>query len=135
MNEDAAPEQAEDDDDTRWYEFIPLGICLAILLSICIFLIVDWNGTLQKFDDLVEYIRTHPYEAILVIILIYILMIIFIMPITFLHILVAIAYCKVFNSFWYGFLFATPVIFVGTMLGALVVLYLGRYLIADYIKK
>jgi uncharacterized membrane protein YdjX (TVP38/TMEM64 family) len=57
------------------------------------------------------------------------------MPITFLHIIVAIAYCKVFHSFWYGFLFAVPVIFVGTMLGALVVLYLGRFLIADYIKK
>jgi hypothetical protein len=36
----------EDEDDTRWYEFIPLALCLAILLSICIFLIVDWNGTL-----------------------------------------------------------------------------------------
>ena len=129
------PPDKEEEDDTRWYEFIPLGICLAILLAICIFVLIDLEGTIQMFEDLVDFVREHPWEAALVIILIYIVIIVFMMPVTFLHIIVAIAYCKVFNSFWLGFLVATLVIFIGCMLGALVVIYLGRYLIADYIKK
>jgi hypothetical protein len=38
--------EEEEEDSTHWYEFVPLAICLAIFLSICIFLIVDWSGTL-----------------------------------------------------------------------------------------
>jgi uncharacterized membrane protein YdjX (TVP38/TMEM64 family) len=57
------------------------------------------------------------------------------MPISFFHIIVAVAYCKVYHSFWIGFAVAVPVIFVGVMLGALVVIFLSRYLIADWIKK
>jgi uncharacterized membrane protein YdjX (TVP38/TMEM64 family) len=51
------------------------------------------------------------------------------------HILVAIAYCKVYDSYWKRFLMTTWIIFVGIMLGALIVIYLSRYLIADWIKK
>jgi hypothetical protein len=51
------------------------------------------------------------------------------------HFVVAFAYCKVYNSFWIGFAVATPIIFVGCMLGALLAIILSRYLIANFIKK
>ena len=51
------------------------------------------------------------------------------------HFVVAFAYCKVYNSFWIGFAVATPIIFVGCMLGALFAIILSRYLIANFIKK
>ena len=98
-------------------------------------MIVDWSSCVKYFDDLTVFIREHPYEAIAIIIVIQILLIVFIFPVSFLHILVAIAYCKVYNSFWIGFLMATWVLFVGTMIGALIVIYLSRYLIADWLKK
>jgi uncharacterized membrane protein YdjX (TVP38/TMEM64 family) len=90
---------------------------------------------MKTASDIVSYIKDHPYEAIAIIILLYIFFIVFLLPITVLHLMVAYAYCMVFNDFWYGFLFATWVIFVGCMLGALVVLFLGRYIIADYIRR
>lgn len=108
---------------------------MTILLGIVIYMIVDWPACVKYFEDLTAYIREHPYEAIIIIIIIQILLIIFILPVSFLHILVAIAYCKVYHSYWIGFLMATWVLFVGTMIGALIVIYLSRYLIADWVKK
>lgn len=90
---------------------------------------------MKMFENLTEYIKKHPYESIAIIISIYILLVIFCMPVSFFHIIVAMAYCKVYQSFWKGFAVSVPVIFVGMMLGALVVIYLSRYLIADWIKK
>ena len=90
---------------------------------------------MKLFNEMIDYIREHPYEAIGVIIAVYILFIIFILPITQLHIIVAFAYCKVYHSFWIGFAVATPIIFVGVMLGALFAFLLSVYLFASYIKR
>ena len=51
------------------------------------------------------------------------------------HIIVAFAYCKVYGSFWLGFAVATPIVYVGVMLGALAAFLLSQYLFANYIKK
>ena len=57
------------------------------------------------------------------------------LPITVVHIMVAFAYCKVYNDFWKGFLMATWIIFVGCLIGAIIAYWLGKYLFADYIRK
>jgi len=69
------------------------------------------------------------------VILSFILLIIFILPLWWLIILVAFAYSKAFDSFSIGMAISVPVIFVGVMLGSLIAFYLGRYLFADYIKR
>ena len=51
------------------------------------------------------------------------------------HLIVAIAYCQAFDSFWKGFLVAVSVIFVGMMLGALCAILLSRFLFADFLKR
>jgi uncharacterized membrane protein YdjX (TVP38/TMEM64 family) len=51
------------------------------------------------------------------------------------HILVAFAYCKVFHSFIYGLLFATWVIYLSCLLGAIAVFFLGKFLFANYIRR
>ena len=50
-------------------------------------------------------------------------------------VLAGFAYCKAFDSFGIGFAMALGVSFVGIMLGSLLAFILGRYLLADYIKK
>ena len=124
----------EDEDEFDWVEWIPFSICLAIFLAIIIYICCDYHQAMKVFEQIIDYTKEHPYEAISILILAYVILIIFILPITQLHILVAFAYCKVFNSFWYGFLFATWVIFVGCMIGAFCAILLGRYLFADYIR-
>ena len=62
-------------------------------------------------------------------------MIIFILPITVMNLMVAFAYCKVYNDFWLGFLMATWIIFVASMLGAIAAFYIGKWLFANYIRK
>ena len=62
-------------------------------------------------------------------------MIIFILPITVMNLMVAFAYCKVYNDFWLGFLMATWIIFVASMLGAIAAFYIGKWLLANYIRK
>ena len=57
------------------------------------------------------------------------------MPMAFLHIIVAFAYCKVFHDITKGFLVSTTVIFIGVMLGALFAFLLGRYLLYEFVKK
>ena len=130
-------EDLEEDEDSvaELVQWIPLGVCLAVFLGIIIYLIVDFHGCMKQFENLTGYIKEHPYESIAIIISIYIVLVIFCMPVSFFHIIVAVAYCKVYDSFWKGFAISVPVIFVGMMLGALVVIYLSRYLIADWIKK
>lgn len=60
---------------------------------------------------------------------------VFILPIAFLHIIVAFAYCKVFHDIYKGFAVATTIIFIGVMLGALFAFLAGRYLLYEYVKK
>ena len=125
----------EEEDDMSWFEWIPLGICIALFVAILIYLCVDWRGAMKYFDDIIRYTREHPFEAVSIIVVTYILLIIFCMPITQMHILVAFAYCKVFHSFIYGLLFATWVIYIGCILGAIAAYFLGRFLFANYIRK
>lgn len=82
-----------------------------------------------------DYVKDHPYESIGILIGIYILVVLTILPITPLHLMVAYAYCKVYDSFWLGFLMATAVIFLGCFLGAIVAILLARFLFANYIKR
>jgi uncharacterized membrane protein YdjX (TVP38/TMEM64 family) len=49
--------------------------------------------------------------------------------------MVAFAYCKAYDNFWLGFCMATSIIFVASMAGAVVALFLGRWLFADYIRN
>ena len=134
MEKTIAEQPEEDDDDTEWYEWIPLGICLAVLLGIVIFMCVDWTGAVKIFTDIIDYTKENPYEAMGILIGVYILLIIFLMPLTFLHIMVAFAYCTVYDSYGKGFAFSTLVIFLGCVLGAILALFLGRLLFANYIK-
>ena len=84
---------------------------------------------------MINYIKEHPGEAVAIILATYILLVVFCFPNFQMHIIVAVAYCTVFNSFWTGFAVATSVIFVGLMLGALVAIILSRFLIANLIKR
>lgn len=90
---------------------------------------------MKILEDTCEYVKEHPYESIGILIGIYVLMILFILPITVLHLMVAFAYCKVYNDFWLGFLMATWIIFVASMIGATLAFLLGKWLFADYIRK
>jgi len=90
---------------------------------------------MKILEDICEYVKENPYESIGILIGIYVLMILFILPITVLHLMVAFAYCKVYNDFWLGFLMATWIIFVALMIGAVLAFFLGKWLFADYIRK
>ena len=89
---------------------------------------------MHLLEQLTEYIKEHPYESIGILIVLYIFVVLTILPITPVHLMVAYAYCKVYNSFWLGFSMATAVIFVGCLLGAIFAILLARFVIADYIK-
>ena len=86
-------------------------------------------------EAIIDYIRDHPYESIGIIISAYVFLVIFCLPITQAHIMVAFAYCKAYNSFWLGFLMSTWIIFIGCMIGAFCAIILSRYIIADFIKR
>jgi len=62
-------------------------------------------------------------------------MILFILPITPLNLMVAFAYCKVYNDFWLGFLMASSIIFVSSVAGGVIAFLIGKWLFADYIRK
>ena len=113
------------------WEFIPFIICLCILFVIVLYVCIDYKGSIKLFYDMIKYIRYHPYEAIAIIIAVYIFLIIFILTIMQMHFVVAFAYCKVYNSFWIGFAVATPIIFVGCMLGALLAIILSLIHISE----
>lgn len=82
-----------------------------------------------------NFIKEEPGWAVLIVILAFVVLIILLIPIFFLMLAVAFAYAKAFNSFWIGFAISVPVIFVGIMLGSLFAFLLGRYVLADWIRK
>ena len=90
---------------------------------------------MKIFNQVIEFIKERPYEAMLVVIVAFVFLIVFILPITALMLLASFAYAKAFDSFVIGLVIAVPVIFVGVMSGALIALINGRYLFADYIKR
>ena len=90
---------------------------------------------MKLLEDMCDYIKENPYSAIGIVIVVYVLMTLFLLPITVLHLMVSFAYCKVYNDFWAGFWMSTGIIFVAAMVGAIVALFLGRWLFADYIRN
>ena len=71
-----------EEEDSNWFEFVPLGFCIAIFLGIILYICIDFRGAIKLFTDMVDYTREHPYEAIAILVVVYILLIIFCMPIT-----------------------------------------------------
>lgn len=135
MPEGGAEEEDEADEGIDWIQWIPLIICFLIFLGLVLFICIDYHAALKVLQDICDYVKEHPYEAIGILIAVYIVMILFLLPITVLHLMVAFAYCKVYNDFWLGFLMATWIIFVASMLGAVIAYYLGKWLFADYIRR
>ena len=89
---------------------------------------------MKILEDICDYIKDHPYESIGILIGIYIFMILFILPITVLNLMVAFAYCKAYNDFWFGFLMATWIIYVANIIGGVLAFFLGKWLFANYIR-
>ena len=96
LMEQITDDGSDDDDSINWIEIVPLAVCLCIFLAILIYVCADFSGAMKLVNELIEYTKEHPYEAIGVIVAFYTLMIIFILPITHINILVAYAYCKVY---------------------------------------
>jgi uncharacterized membrane protein YdjX (TVP38/TMEM64 family) len=126
---------SEEDEPINWLEWIPLIICLLIFLGVVIYICADYSGAMKILSDICDYVKDHPYESIAILISFYMVLVLLILPITVLHLMVAFAYCKVYNDFWLGFLMATWIIFTGCLIGAIIALYLGRVLFADYIRR
>ena len=77
-----ATSEESEDDEFDWVEWIPFSICLALFLAIIIYICVDYHQAMKVFEEIIEYTKSHPYEAIGILVLAYVLLIIFIMPIT-----------------------------------------------------
>ena len=127
--------ESTDNEEIDFCEFVPLAICVSIFFAVILWIIIDWKGALEAMEAIIDYIRDHPYESIGIIISAYVFLVIFCLPITQAHIMVAFAYCKAYNSFWLGFLMSTWIIFIGCMIGAFCAIILSRYIIADFIKR
>lgn len=75
---------------------LPQIACLslfAIIILVCIF---DFKEMTRYFNLFILWVRDHPYQAVGAIILIYTLSIIFTIPQTATHIVIAFTYCQVF---------------------------------------
>ena len=86
-------------------------------------------------NEITLFIHDRPGLAVLVVILAFIFLIVFILPLWWLIVLVAFAYAKAYDSFSIGMAISVPVVFVGIMIGSLLAFLLGRYMFADYIKR
>jgi len=106
-----------------------------VFLGIVLFIIIDFESALEIFNSIIEFIKEHPYEAIAVVIVSYIFLIVFLLPITYLLILCGFAYCKAFDSFGEGFAWALLASFIGIMLGSLCAFLLGRYLLSEFLNR
>lgn len=127
----------EDDDDEgcEWWQFLPFMLCISMFLFVVLYIILDFEAAIKTFADIIDYIKEKPYESIAIVIIAYIFIILFILPISAFMILTGYAYSKAFDSFDTGFAVALSVSFVGIILGSMIAFFLGRLMFKDYIKK
>ena len=69
------------------------------------------------------------------ILLIYLVVILFLLPMTILHLVIGFAYCMVFHSFWLGLIVGTLVSFTCSYIGGITAFLLGRYVLASFIRR
>lgn len=50
LKTEGSSEMEEDDDDTEWWQLVPLAICIVIFLAIIIWICVDWSGAMRVFN-------------------------------------------------------------------------------------
>ena len=86
------------------------------------------------FHQFIDWVKDHPYQSIGYSIYVLAFSVIFTIPISYTIMMLGYTYTQVFNSKLYGFLFAVPIVFTGTVLGGLGAFMLSRYLFKDFIK-
>ena len=110
-------------------------LILIIYLSIFVYLIIDYEEVFEVFKHFTEWIEIHPYQAVGVIILVYVIMEIVLGPTKPLHVAFGYSYAVVQQSVWKGFLTALPITFAGIYTGAIVTFLISRYMLRNYIKS
>lgn len=97
--------------------------------------IFDFKQVTFYFNKFIEWVRIHPFQAVGVITLVYIFSVVFTIPQSATHVVLAFTYCQVFQSEIKGFFFTVPVILLGCTIGACCAFLLSRYLFKEQIQK
>jgi uncharacterized membrane protein YdjX (TVP38/TMEM64 family) len=105
---------------------------LVIIIVICLF---DSKLVLKLFNEFISWVKLHPYQSIGYTIYVLTFSVVFTLPISYTIVMLSYTYSQVFNSNFYGFAFTVPIVYVGSMSGALVTFIISRYLFKGLIKE
>lgn len=90
---------------------------------------------MKLFNLFIEWVKVHPYQSISYSIGLLSLSVAFTMPISYTIVMLGYTYSQVFDSKLHGFLFSVPIVYAGTLLGALFSFLLSRYFLRDFITE
>ena len=82
----------------------------------------------EMFDFFIIWVRHNPGPAVGASVAIYTFCIVFMLPITAFHIMLAYTYSQVFNSAFEGYAFVVPLIFMCIIIGAITAFLISRYM-------
>lgn len=98
---------------------------------LCLF---DFKLVKSYFDKYIDWIKKYPQQGICLSVLLLTVSIVLTMPISYTIIMIGFTYAQVYNSQTLGFLVAVPIIYTGSMLGAMCAFLVSRYLLRDFIN-
>ena len=124
-----------DEEPPTWTSLISQVFCLLVILTIVIWIIVDWKRVVYIFESFTAWIEDNPNTAIAAILAIYILSIIFMLPIAHFHYVFGFTYAKIYKSSLIGWSVAAPIVFLGVILGASASFLISRYFFRSYVKR
>lgn len=89
----------------------------------------------EIFNKFILWVRTHPFQAIGAINLLYTMTLVMTLPISLNHIMLGFTYSQVFHSKTRGFFFTIPVSMSGVLTGSLISFALSRYLFKQMVTR
>lgn len=98
---------------------------------LCLF---DYRLMKRYFDAYTVWIKANPQLGICYSILLLSLSIVLTVPISYSIVMIGYTYAQVYDSQFWGFVVAVPIIYLGSLLGALTAFVISRYLLKDFIK-
>ena len=84
---------------------------------------------LYLYEKFVEWIKENPHQAVFAIIVFYVVSILIMAPITYVHVMLGFTYSQVAGSSLEGWLLATPIASFSSLLGGSLTFLISKYML------
>ncbi|CAI2367132.1 unnamed protein product [Moneuplotes crassus] len=134
-NDSNKEEEEQENKGCNWCSWIFRIAIILLLIGLAVWVIVDSSRLTGVFEDFIDWMEDNPILAPFVFIVVYILATIFFLPGLILTLGAGFAFNEAYGNVGLAILVGSIAVWCGAMLGSMLAMLIGRYLLRDWVGK